>query len=41
MENAAQEVRDIVNPNADMSDIIDSDIGIDGSWQKKGHDSLN
>ena len=41
MENAAQEVRDIVNPNADTNDVVDSDICIDGSWQKRGHNSLN
>ena len=41
MENAAQEVWDIVNPNADTNDIVDSDICIDGSWQKRGHHSLN
>ena len=40
MENAAQEVRDIVNPNADTNDVVDSDICIDGSWQKRGHNSL-
>ena len=41
MENAVQEVRDIVNPNADTNDLVDSDIGIDGSWQERGHNSLN
>ena len=41
MENAVQEVRDIVNPNADTNDLVDSDIGIDGSWQKREHNSLN
>ena len=41
MENAVQEVRDIVNPNADTNDLVDNDIGIDGSWQERGHNSLN
>ena len=41
VENAVQEVWDIVNPNADTNDIVDSDICIDGSWQKRGHNSLN
>ena len=36
MENAAQNVRDIVNPNADTNDVVDSDICIDGSWLKRG-----
>ena len=43
MENDTQEVWDIVNPNAATNDVVDSDtdICIDGSWQKKGHNSLN
>ena len=41
MQNAAQEVRNINNPNAKENDIVDSDICIDGSWQKRGHNSLN
>ena len=43
MENDTQEVWDIVNPNADTNDVVDSDtdIFIDGSWQKRGHNSLN
>ena len=36
MENdAAQEVWDIVNPNANTNDVVDSDICIDGSWHEK------
>ena len=41
IENAVQEVRDILNPNAEANDVVDSDICIDGSWQKSGHNSLN
>ena len=41
MQNAAQEVRNINNPNAKENDIVDSDICIDGAWQKRGHNSLN
>ena len=41
MQNAAQEVRNINNPNGKENDIVDSDICIDGSWQKRGHNSLN
>ena len=41
MPNAAQEVRDIVNPNVHMNDIVDSEICIHGSWQQKGYNSLN
>ena len=41
IKNAAQEVRDIVNPNADTNDVVDSDICIHVSWQKSGHNSLN
>ena len=41
MQNAAQEVQNINNPNAKENDIVDSDICIDGSWQKRGHNSLN
>ena len=37
MQNAAQEVWNINNPNAKENDIVDSDICIDGSWQKRGH----
>ena len=31
MKNAVQEVRDIVNPNADTNAVVDSNICIDGS----------
>ena len=41
MQNAAQGVRNINNPNAKENYIVDSDIRIDGSWQKRGHNSLN
>ena len=41
MKNAVQEVWDIVNPNADTNDVVDSGICIDGSWQKRGHKSVN
>ena len=41
MENAAQEVWDIANINADTNDVVDGDICIDGSWQKRGQNSLN
>ena len=41
MENAAQEVWDIVNPNANTNDTVDRDIFIDGLWHKRGHNSLN
>ena len=41
MENAAHEVRYIVNPNADMNDAVVNYICIDGSSQKRGHNSVN
>ena len=41
MENAAPEVLDIISSNADINDVVDSDFCIDGSWQKRGHTSLN
>ena len=40
MKNAAQEIRDVVNPNADTNDVVDTDIFIDGFWQKRGLNSL-
>ena len=35
IQNAAQEVPNIANPNAEMSDVVDIYICIDGSWRKK------
>ena len=35
MQNAAQEVRNINNPNVKENDIVNSDICIDGSMAKK------
>ena len=40
MKNAAQEIRDVVNPNADTNDVVDTDIFIDGFCQKRGLNSL-
>ena len=41
MKNAAQKVQNVVHPNADTNDVVDSDICIDGFWQKKWHNSFN
>jgi len=41
MENAAVETRQIENPTSLETDIVDCQVGIDGSWQKRGHSSLN
>jgi hypothetical protein len=41
MTQAAKEVREIIKPNNAPDDIIDTAIGIDGSWQKRGYSSLN
>ena len=40
MKNAVSEVRNEVNPAAE-DEVVDMQIGIDGSWQKRGHSSLN
>ena len=41
MKAAANDVRHTIDANAGDNDIIDTDISIDGSWQKRGHSSLN
>ena len=41
MKNAAKEVINTVNKFAIDNDIIDCQIGIDGSWQKRRYSSLN
>jgi len=40
-KEAVSEVRKEVNPTAAEDEVIDMQIGIDGSWQKRGHSSLN
>ena len=40
MAKAAKEVRVMVKPDAIDTDIIDCQIGIDGSWQKRGYSSF-
>ena len=35
------EVHSIINDSVAEDDVIDCQIGIDGSWQKCGHASLN
>ena len=40
MKNAAQEIGDVVNPNADTNDVVDTDIFIDVFWQKRRLNSL-
>jgi len=39
MKNAVSEVRNEVNPTAAEDEVVDMQIGIDGSWQKRGHSS--
>ncbi|XP_047127052.2 uncharacterized protein LOC124808049 [Hydra vulgaris] len=41
MKDAVTEIRKRDFPNAAENDIVDIQIGIDGSWQKRGHSSLN
>ena len=41
MKAATDNVRKVINANAGENDVIDTDISIDGSWQKRGHSSLN
>ena len=41
MKDAVTEVRNKNFPTAAENDIVDIKIGIDGSWQKCGHSSLN
>jgi len=41
MQDAVAEMRHQINPSAAYDDIVDCQIGIDGSWQKRGHSSLN
>ena len=41
MKKAAKEIKKAVNPSSCDNDVIDCQIGIDGSWQKRGHASLN
>ena len=41
MKKASIEVRNIVNVNGNETEIIDSDICIDGSWQERGYSSLS
>ena len=40
-KKAAVEVRKIINNGATSDDIVDCQISIDGTWQKRGHSSLN
>jgi len=39
MKRAASEIRKQIDPNAEDK-TVDSDICIDGSWQKRGYSSL-
>ena len=41
MKAAAEEVRMYINPDVSKNDVVDCDISCDGSWQKRGHSSLN
>ena len=39
MQEAVAEIRNAVAPNSDGDDLVDTIIGIDGSWQKRRHSS--
>ena len=41
MRQAVNYVRKSMNSNANHNDILNTDIAIDGFWQKRGHSSLN
>ena len=41
MKKAAKKVRLIIKPDSNAAELLESDIAIDGSWQKRGYDSLN
>ena len=41
MKQAVYYVQKSMNSNANHNDILNTEIAIDGSWQKRGHSSLN
>ena len=41
MKKAAKEVRQIIKPDSNAAELLESGIAIDGSWQKRGYNSLN
>ena len=34
-------MRQIIKPDSNAAELLESDIVIDGSWQKRGYNSLN
>lgn len=41
MQRNAKEIKDIVGPCSSNNNVYDCDISLDGTWQKRGHASLN
>ena len=41
MKNAAKEVRNLIKPEATDEEVLDTQVSIDGSWQKRGFSSMN
>ena len=39
MKKAAKEVRQIIKPDSNAAELLESDIAIDGSWQKRRYNS--
>ena len=41
MSSAANETKDIISKSSNVNDVSACQVSVDGTWQKRGHQSLN